>query len=231
MAASSTGVTGSFRPRLVGTCEGTLLQRTRLVTHGGCTLAAMKIVVTIGVLVGVLSGCGPHSAPVDADATNPIGDTVRRVLTVPTSRPSARPRNVNLVGIPPCAVVPQAAWAEFDIDRAVPEEDPDLKAPVCFLNSSHAALDVMLVTTEGIEVWTADTRYGRATETPPIQGFPAVSIMRVSSQYDCHIAVDMARGQYVLVGAVIDLNDRDQLDRCSYARQLAYVVVTELLHR
>ena len=179
-------------------------------------LGAVAIVVTLA------SGCGTDPS---AGTPVPAGNEVPT-----TDAPASRPRELKLDGKDPCATVPKADWAKFSIDRAIPEQDPTFKSPSCFFNSSKGAFGVVLVVTEGIDAWAPGKRLAEPTNVDPVRGFPAISLRRPTSETQCDIAVDVARGQYVLILVVIDLNDLSNVpERCTYAHQFAETAMNTLV--
>ncbi len=176
-----------------------------------------------------VAGCssGPPVQP-----WRPAGSAVTTmVASEPTTTPRpARPRELRLDGKDPCATVPKSEWATFSIDLAKPELDPTFRSPSCFFNSSKAAMGVVLVVTEGIEAWAPGKRVSTPANVAPIQGFPAISLLRPAGRTDCAVAVDVAQGQYLMADVVIDLNDVANLpDPCTYAHQFAEVAIGTLL--
>lgn len=191
---------------------------------------ALAAAAALLILGAALVGCEDKHPP--AEVWGPAGGTALPLdYRTPTTPPgSPRPRELRLDGKDPCATVPQADWATFAIDRAIPEQDPTFRSPACFFNSSWAAMSVVLVVTEGIEAWAPGARTAQPAPVDPVHGFPAISLVRPENATSCDIAVDVATGQYVLAGAVIDLNDLASVpERCAYAHQFAEVVLRTLL--
>lgn len=178
----------------------------------------------LGVLaaVALTAGCGVQTL---AGNPVPVANEMRT-----KDAPAARPRELRLDGKDPCATVPQAEWARFSIDRAIPEQDQTFHSPGCFFNSSTAAMGVILVVTEGIDAWADGKRPAKPADVAPVEGFRAISLTRPANDSSCQIAVDVAPRQYVMASVVVDLNDMDNVpDRCTYAHQFAEVAMKTLV--
>lgn len=191
----------------------------------------MKLTAAVAaalLLLTAVAGCDSHTAPVEAAGS--AGIVVFSGTTSTTLPRGARPHELRLDGKDPCGTVPQADWATFAINRAVPGQDPTFRSPSCFFNSSRASMGVVLVVTEGIGVWAPGARPAQPTPVAPVRGYPAISLVRAENTTACDIAIDVAPGQYVLAGVIVDLNDLAALpDRCVYAHQFADVVLRTLL--
>jgi hypothetical protein len=173
------------------------------------------------IAITLASGCAGRSAgsPMPAKDALPT-----------TEAPPARPRELKLDGRDPCAVVPKSDWGTFSIDVAIPEQDPNLRSPACFFNSSKGAFSIVLVVTEGVDAWAPGKRTAQPANVAPVRGFPSISLLRPTSTTQCDIAVDVAQGQYVLATVVIDLNDLSNVpERCTYAHQFAETAMNTLV--
>lgn len=188
----------------------------------------MSHVVRISGLVGtmaLLAGC----TTVSAGQPSPIGSatadsSASPESSTPTSDSSpARPREIRLDNRNPCTLVPESDWPKLHIEKAgTPGQEPTFKSPDCFYGGNLAAFDIVLVITEGIGKWTDGSRSGITKKVEPVEGFPAIAITRREDKNQCDVAVDVAKGQYLLAGVVVTPRTASQVpERCDYARQLA----------
>lgn len=176
---------------------------------------------TMAMLVMLSSGCGTTQS----DGTPvPVGNEMR------TGDSPARPRELRLDGKDPCALVPRSDWSKFYIEKpGKAKQDEVFKSPECFYSNSVGAFDLTLVMTEDIDAWRGGKRMAEPKEVASIEGFPAISLRRPDDRTGCDVAVDVAEGQYLLAGVLID---RDKLssvpERCEYAHLLAESAMSTL---
>lgn len=177
------------------------------------------------VMVALSSGCGADAAgnPV------PAGNDARATTT--DNPAPARPRPLRLDGKDPCALVPEADWAEFSIEKPGKlKQDETLKSPKCFYSNNTGIFDVTLVMNEGIDAWRSGQRAAQPGEVAPVRGFPAISLLQPSNKTACDIVVDVAEGQYLMATVIIDPNEVSKVpDRCAYAHRLAESAMSTLV--
>lgn len=164
-----------------------------------------------------LTGCnqGSTGTPMPDDTKT----TTSQPGTANTTPPNERPREIDLDGKDPCALIPQADWPKFDIEQPGKQsEEPNLKSARCFYPGVG---DLTLVVTEGIEAWEERDRDAEITDTEPIEGFPAITIWNEVDRRSCYTGVDVADGQYLLTAALSVNADIDKAESCDLAYQLA----------
>lgn len=178
--------------------------------------------------IAMSSGCGSNllaGSPVPARNEMRTDDTS-------TEKPApARPRELRLDGKDPCALVPKADWGKFYIETpGKPKQEQTFKSPECFYGNRVGAFDITLVVTEGIEMWRDGTRRAQPTDVARIHGFPTISLVRPGDTNQCDIAVDVAKGQYLLATVIVDLDKLSAVpERCAYAHMLAESAMNTLV--
>lgn len=181
------------------------------------TTRASLTLVTALIAAAVLTGCTEQSAG------SPLPDDTTAATTQPdTTQPtSERPREINLDGKDPCALIPQSDWPKFEISSpGRPSEDPTFKSPQCYFSGDRAG-DVTLVVTEGIEAWDGRTQNTEITNAEPIEGYATITITNDADRRSCIAAVDVDDGQYLMTTATPNPDDPALPERCDLAYQLA----------
>jgi hypothetical protein len=150
------------------------------------------MLVFVGLVAVLAAGCTQTSVGEPRPVESSAGGTG-------SGEPSAsRPREIDLTGKDPCALVPESDWPTFFIDKpGVRQQNQEHDAPECFYSNNVAALVVTLVVTEGIDVWTDGSRNAEADEVEPVNGFPAITLFTDTDPNGCDVVVDVADGQYL----------------------------------
>lgn len=174
-------------------------------------------------LLGVLSsGCG---VTLSAGNPVPVGNEMR------TGDSPPRPRELKLDGKDPCALVARSDWSKFYIEKpGKSKQNATLKAPECFYGARVGGFVITLVMTEDIDVWRDGKRMAQFADVAPIKGFPAISLLTPGYDNGCDIAVDVAEGQYLIAGLIIDSDEVSRVpERCEYAHQWAESAMSTLV--
>lgn len=175
-------------------------------------------IAAMAAVIALPTACGGNPL---AGRPVPAGNEMRTPDTSTGPSTPVRPREIRLQGKDPCALVPKADWGKFYIDKpGEPQQDETLKAPECFYGLREVALAVTLVMTEGVEAWRSGKRSAEPVDVAPIQGFPAISLVRPKDTIGCDIVVDVAEGQYLLT-TVIVMEKSAVPERCVYAHKVA----------
>jgi len=148
-----------------------------------------------------------------------------------TKPSSARPQEIKLDGKDPCRLLAAEQLPSLKIDRpGRPGDAPAFKAKDCSWTVTGASSRLAPVTSEGIEVWTSGQRTGQAEKTPPIAGFPAISVTVASDKDRCDVMVDVADGQYLLATFSLSGFKPEEFPKpCDGARQLAEAAMQNLV--
>jgi hypothetical protein len=116
-----------------------------------------------------------------------------------------RPREVRLDGVDPCEVLTEEQRADLGLDGRpgfdqAPSQLYEAEVPACVIRGSdprEIRVAVSLVTTAGVERFTAP--HGLAAELRPVQvrGFPALVVTPTRYTTYCTVVVDVAPGQLI----------------------------------
>jgi hypothetical protein len=157
----------------------------------------------------VLTGCTQTSAG------TPMPDDT----TTTSSDPNERPREINLDGKDPCALIPESDWPKFNIEQpGKPSEEPNFKSPRCYFSGVG---DLTLVVTEGIDAWDERTSNAEVSDAEAIAGFSTITIWNKADRRSCYTAVDVKDGQYLLTTVASVNADVDRAESCDRSYQLA----------
>jgi hypothetical protein len=156
-----------------------------------------------------------------AVATGCTQTSVGEPRPVETSSAS-RPRDVDLSGKDPCALVSEADLPAFNIDKpGEPDRNKEFDAPECYYSGNHYGYWVTLVTNEGIDAWLDGKYNADVDEYDPVDGFRAIT---VAGDYDpnrCDVVVDVADGQNLRTTVLPDQTDVPFSESCELAHELA----------
>jgi hypothetical protein len=114
----------------------------------------------------------------------------------------ARPRDIRLDDVDPCALVPASDYPEFSLDQPGKPDEGD-EDPKCLWMGETGYFSTGLIMSEGVEALFED-RHGEAADTDPVEGFPAYTVTLPDDDNACFVAVDVADGQYLLVQVGLD---------------------------
>ena len=184
-------------------------------------------VLLVGIaLVTLITACSDSRG-----RTATPGSTTAPTEPASTKPSSARPREIKLDGKDPCQLLTAEQLPSLKIDEpGHPGNAPAFKAKECSWTVTGADSRLAPVTSEGIEVWTGSKRIGQAEETPPIAGFPAISVTIASDKDRCDVMVDVADGQYLLATFSLSGFKPEEFPKpCDGARQLAEAAMQNLM--
>lgn len=183
-----------------------------------------RIWVSLACAGAVLAGCGDNTSTGSPQPTGPV-DTPAE----PTE--NGRPREIKLNGLNPCALVPEVDWKKFYIEKpGRADVSKVFKSAQCFYGTNVGTISVTLVITEGVDVWTRGERNADVTDSDPVEGFPALTVVGKVDRQGCWIIVDVADGQYVLADAAVTPGAESKVpEKCEYAHQLAESVMKTLV--
>lgn len=149
--------------------------------------------------------------------------------TTTTSAPPTRPREIPLSGVDPCTLLPQADYADFELDDKPGKAGKDKAgADNCLWQGDLGYMGATLVTYEGIEA--QEGRYGQIEPTDPIEDFPAYSGTLPDDDNACFVFVDVAKGQYLDVQVGLDVAPTDR-PTCDYAHDFATSIMSTLVEQ
>lgn len=176
--------------------------------------------VGLAVLLAVLvAGCTQVSSGDPRPATSVSG----------SSEPS-RPRDVDLSGKDPCALVPESDLTGFDVFKpGVPKQNEEFDSPECSYSGDHHGFWVMLVTRDGIEVWSDGSRDAEVGEIEAVDGFPAITLAGDLTPHRCDVVVDVADGQYLMTTVLPDNSEAPFAETCELAHEFAGSAMSTLL--
>lgn len=108
--------------------------------------------------------------------------------------------------------------------------DSTYKSPYCSWTATGQSIQLIPVTTEGIEEWTDGKRQGQSTEADPVEGFPAITVILPDDLNQCDLFVDTAEGQYLSTTYSVSPSFKDRFpEPCDGARKLAEAAMQNLL--
>ena len=141
----------------------------------------------------------------------------------PVEQSSAnRPRDVDLTGKDPCALVPESDLPAFDIDKpGESKQNKDFDAPECSYSGNDHAYRVLLVTGKGIDAWSDGTYNAEVGEIDPVDGFPAITTYTDLTPHACDVVVDVADGQFLMTTVLPYDPDVAFSKSCELAHELA----------
>jgi hypothetical protein len=187
-------------------------------------------------LVGAaLAGCTQTEAgqPVDTGGPTTGGG-------VPSAKPPAipaRPKELALNGLDPCKLVTKAQSDQVKVTaqrNTVQTEDTFKGAQVCAMDGrdgqANFHYNLWLITTEGIEPWLSGTRNSDA-KLVDVGGFAAATVkVKGTTTFNCETAVDVARGQQMMMEFRPDTrNVYSQEQMCQKSQQAAGLALQTLL--
>lgn len=141
-----------------------------------------------------------------------------------------RPGGVELSGKDPCALVPAADLPGFEITKSgVPGQNKDFDSPECSYSGDNHGFRLMLVTNEGVEVWSDGSRDAEVAETEPVGGFPAITLAGELTPHRCDVVVDVADGQYLMTTVLPYDSGAPFAETCELAHGFAESAMSTLL--
>lgn len=196
----------------------------------------------VGLLaLGLAVGCTDSQSGVATPGST--GSATEESTTSPSEEPSSgsaeptveipeRPRELPLDGVEPCSLITQAKATELGFDRELRSYTTGdrYKAPACALEQLQEPfdlIDIMLVTTEGIEPWLTGKRNVDAWPVT-VGGYPAVDYKTLGTEdEECVTSVGVADGQQMIVDFQ-PLNNVDYRELCQKTEQVAAIALQTL---
>jgi hypothetical protein len=127
-------------------------------------------------------------------------------------------------------LVPESDLAGFDVYKVgVPKQNENFGSPECSYNGDHHGYWVMLVTREGIGVWSDGSHEAEVSETEPVEGFPAITLAGDLTPHRCDVVVDVADGQYLRTTVSPDDPATPFAESCELAHGFAESAMSTLL--
>lgn len=168
------------------------------------------------------------SGSLTACTSTSTGDPRPANTSTTTSAETSRPREIKLDGIDPCALLPEADYADYDLDKPGKPGTTKRGEPECVWNGDAGFLGAVLVTYEGVDAQKG--KLGKVQLTDPINEFPAYTVVLPDTDVNiCAVLVDVADGQYLDVQAGV-FGDRPGIPpACEYAHQFATSVMSTLV--
>ncbi|CRK60469.1 hypothetical protein [Alloactinosynnema sp. L-07] len=177
-------------------------------------------------------------------ATTPAGTTTsdsggQTASTKPTTKLPPRPREIKLDSVDPCALLTKPQSDQLKIDRfraRVSGSETYKGAKECVFNVLRQEpfydYGILLVTTEGVDVWFANKRNADVTEAT-VEGFGAASFhfpgASGTRSFECTTAVDVADGQQLQVDMKLTSRGAFTQDQiCQMSEEAAAMAVTTL---
>jgi hypothetical protein len=192
----------------------------------------ISAVVLSGVMIAVVAGCSPGETGDPRPATSNAPATSDSAE--PTVSRSARPKEIKLDGVDPCATFTTAQRSELKIDEAVNDPLDVLNnhkpAPTCNYMSNGRSVfsyNVSLVSGEGIEYWEGGSNLD--VDAKAVAGFAAYQYkLAGTSQGYCSYAVDVADKQQLIVQFLPIGDGFTQDQMCQNAAKGAELALTTL---
>jgi hypothetical protein len=143
-----------------------------------------------------------------AGCTTVAGQPQPASPATPTSAGPARPRDVPIDGVDPCALLTKEQREELGLDgRPLLDRSPSLlypgEVPMCVISGFDPraiAVGVSVVTTAGIEFFTSG-ELAADVRRAEVAGFPAAVAVPTQYSHFCTVVIDVAPGQLVDVQA------------------------------
>jgi hypothetical protein len=143
--------------------------------------------------------------------------------------PPSRPREIDLNGVDPCALLPRSDYSEFKLSDKPGKPGKDGKgANDCTWQGDIGYANAALVTYEGVEA--QEGRYGQIAPTDPIDDFPAYTVTLPNEEETCAVLVDVADGQNLYAQLGLDFAPSDR-PACDYAHDFASSIMSTLVKR
>jgi hypothetical protein len=182
------------------------------------------VLLAASLAAGLAGGC----TTVSTGDPRPAGSVATSEDTT-TSAPPTRPREIPLADVDPCTLLPQADYANFELDDKPGKPGKDDKgAANCLWQGDLGYMGVTLVAYEGIEA--QEGRYGQIEPTDPIEEFPAYDGSLPNDENRCFVFVDVADGQYLDVQVGLDSAPTDR-PTCDYAHDFAASIMSTLVQQ
>ena len=187
------------------------------------TRVRLGALVAAALLTALAGGC----TSVSSGDPQPAGSATSSTEDTATSATPTRPREIKLDGIDPCTLLPQADYADFELDNepGKPKKD-DHGADKCLWQGHLGYMSALLITYEGIEA--KEGRSGQIESTDPIEDFPAYDGTLPNEDQMCFVFVDVADGQYLDVQVGLDFAPTDR-PTCDYAHDFATSIMSTLV--
>lgn len=171
---------------------------------------------------------GSAEPSTDSPSTEPSSGGAEPTVEIPP-----RPRDLSLDGVEPCSLLTQAQLGQlatrFRFDEP-PVPDTGESGPYCTLSQSAEpfnAIDIVLVTGEGIDPWLSGDRNVDAWLVS-VAGYPAASYKLAGTEdEECVTSVDVAEGQQLTVD-LQPLVDTDYRELCRITEQVATMATQTL---
>lgn len=181
--------------------------------------------VTATLLAALAGGC----TSVSSGDPRPAGSATGASEDTTTSAPQTRPREIQLDGIDPCTLLPQADYADFELDAkpGEPKKD-DQGAAKCLWQGDLGYMSALLITYEGIE--SREGKYGQIEPADPIDDFPAYYGTLPNDDNSCFVFVDVADGQHLDIQVGLDFAPTDR-PTCEYAHDFAASIMSTLVQQ
>lgn len=203
-------------------------------------ILAVAGALTLAIAGGCTDSTGGEATPggstgsSDRPTTEPSGTSTGGAE--PTEEIPPRPRDLSVEGLEPCSLLTQAQLAQlrdelkFDQPPQSSTSDDRYKAPTCGFEQSREpfhAIDLMLVTSEGVEPWLSGNRNVDAWLVS-VGGYPAVDYkLKGSADAECVTSVDVADGQQMIVDLIpVEREDYKQL--CQMTERVAGLALQTL---
>ncbi|MFI9011834.1 DUF3558 domain-containing protein [Actinosynnema sp. NPDC053489] len=191
--------------------------------------AEIRLVLCAAVAVILVAGCNTT-----AGTPRPASGAGAFPGTSPSSTstsPPARPREIELRGAEPCALLTDDQLPALQIDEAGRLVDNDFyRTKGCSWTVVGANSRLIPVTVEGISAWTDGKRAGRAAATDPVVDFPAITVTLPNDEGRCDVVVDTSDGQYLAATFSVLPTYEDRFPApCDGARKLAEAAMENLL--
>lgn len=201
-------------------------------------IAVLVIFASVGACTDSTGGeAGPTEG---ATQTQPTGgdqsDPPSSGGAEPTVEIPPRPRDLSLDGVAPCSLLTAAQLSQlaaahgFDVAPEAGVRENSTGAPFCSVRQSGEpfnAVDVLLVTTEGIEPWLSGKR-NVDSWLVSIEGYPAANYKLAGTEdEECVTTVGVADGQQLMVD-LQTLVDTDYRELCKVTEQVATMATQTL---
>lgn len=192
-------------------------------------IAETRPVLCAAAAIVLLAGCNTTAGiPRPASGAGAFPGTSSSTTS---ASPPDRPREIELRGAEPCALLTDEQLPALQIDEAGRLVDNDFyRTKGCSWTVVGANSRIIPVTGEGISAWTDGKRAGRAAATDPVVAFPAITVTLPNDEGRCDVMVDTSEDQYLAATFSVLPTYEDRFPApCDGARKLAEAAMENLL--
>lgn len=206
---------------------------TRLVQLWGLFVRPISSLIAACVALIVIGGCSTGEVGQPKPGLPATGTSDSTSMSKSTAPSPARPKEIELQGVDPCATLTADQQKQLKIDEAVSDPSDVVKsgklAPACSYRTNGSPsyiYNVSLISDAGIDYWQGPSNLD--VDPKDVAGFAALQVkLSGTSDFDCSVAVDVADGQQLFV-QFLPIDDFGQDQMCQNARKGAELALATL---